>query len=162
MRLYVITLAVAASLLVNACGDAADSNRATNTNSRTANVAATNAPRAAAPSSAAPTPDELAAARGVYARECQRCHKPEGQGGVFEEEGLKPLEVPSLRDGHALTHDDQRLARKIANGDDGMPSFKNKLTPEEIGQLVRLIRKDFQGRTNAAGAPNPNEPASAH
>lgn len=157
MRLYALALFITASLLITACGNAADSNRTADANARNSNAAAAPSVSPAAP---ARTPDEFAAVRATYARECQRCHKPEGTGGVFEEEGLKPLKVPSLREGHAVTHDDQRLARMIANGDDGMPSFKDKLRPEEINQLVRFIRKEFQGQTPAPAAANTNASAN--
>jgi hypothetical protein len=79
--------------------------------------------------------------------------------------------VPGLRTGDAARHTDAQLARKISNGDidEGMPAFKSKLTPEQINELVRLIRVEFQGA--AAGSPgagntgapvNANSPASAH
>ena len=56
----------------------------------------------------------------------------------------KKLKVPSLREGHALNHTDAQLARKIANGGDGMPPFKKLLKPEEIDTLVKYIRNDLQ------------------
>ena len=156
----------ACALLAAACASAPQSNQtagASNTARPTGAPAAT--PTAARP---APTADELAAIRGVYARECQRCHKPDGAGGTFEEEGLKPLKVPGLRTGDAARHTDEQLARKITNGDidEGMPAFKSKLTPEQINELVRFIRVEFQGRAPGAAstsAPaNANTPASAH
>jgi mono/diheme cytochrome c family protein len=163
-----IALCLAAcALLVAACTTAPESNQtagAGNSSARPANAPAAT-PTAARP---APTADELAAIRGVYAKECQRCHKPDGGGGTFEEEGLKPLKVPGLRTGDAVRHTDEQLARKITNGDvdEGMPAFKSKLTPEQINELVRLIRVEFQGGTAGAGntsAPvNANSPASAH
>ena len=57
-----------------------------------------------------------------------------------------------MREGHALKHTDEQLANKIANGEDEMPSFKNRLSPEQIDDLVRFIRSEFQGRP-PAGAP---------
>lgn len=163
-----LTLCLAAcALLAAACASAPQSNQtagADNSNARPANAAAAT-PTAARP---APTADELAAIRGVYAKECQRCHKPDGAGGDFEEEGLKPLKVPGLRTGDAARHTDEQLARKITNGDidEGMPAFKSKLTPEQINELVRFIRVEFQGRApgaaSAAAPANANAPASAH
>lgn len=162
-----IALCLAAcALLAAACTSAPDSNQTAGAN----NARPANAP-AAAPTAArpAPTADEMAAVRGVYAKECQRCHKPDGAGGPFEEEGIKPLKVPSLRTGGAARHTDEQLARKISNGDidEGMPAFKSKLTPEQINQLVRLIRVEFQGAAagspaagNTAAPANANSPAS--
>jgi mono/diheme cytochrome c family protein len=60
----------------------------------------------------------------------------------------KPLKVPSLKEGHALKHTDEELAKQISKGGDGMPPFKDKLTPEQINNLVRFIHRDIQG--NAA------------
>ena len=155
----------ACALLAAACASAPQSNQTAGAgNARPANAPAAT-PTTPRP---APTADELAAVRGVYAKECQRCHKPDGAGGTFEEEGLKPLKVPGLRTGDAARHTDEQLARKITNGDvdEGMPAFKSKLTPEQINELVRLIRVEFQGRAPGAantGAPgNANPPASAH
>lgn len=164
IKLKLALCLAACALLVAACASAPESNQtAGSNNSRPASAPAAT-PTAARP---APTADELAAIRGVYAKECQRCHKPDGAGGTFEEEGLKPLKVPGLRTGDAARHTDEQLARKITNGDvdEGMPAFKSKLTPEQINELVRLIRVEFQGRAPGAGgaAPaNANSPASAH
>ena len=83
-----------------------------------------------------------------------------GSGGPFEIDGGKKLDVPSLREGHALKHTDEEFAGQIANGGDGMPAFKNRLDPERVGGLVRFIRREFQGKT-AAAADKPL-PAPAH
>ena len=151
-----VVLASSALILASCGGDATGPNQAADaSNSRPANVAtAANAARAT------PTPDEFAAARELYANECKRCHQEDGRGGVFEEPGLKPFKVPSLREGHALEHTDAQLARQISNGGDWMPAYKGRLTPEQIDQLVAFVRKEFQGR--APGASPSAPPASAH
>jgi mono/diheme cytochrome c family protein len=169
MRTLKLALCLAAcATFIAACTTAPESNQTAGANANTRPSG--NAP-AATPTAAArpaPTADELAAIRGIYAQECQRCHKADGAGGTFEEEGLKPLKVPGLREGDAARHTDEQLARKISNGDidEGMPAFKAKLTPQQINDLVRLIRVDFQGRapgaTNTGAPANANAPASAH
>ena len=58
----------------------------------------------------------------------------------------RELRVPSLTGQHAKKPPDEKLAAKISEGDDEMPAFKDKLTPEQIQDLVRFIRKEFQGR----------------
>ena len=63
----------------------------------------------------------------------------------MEVEGRK-LKVPSLREGHAVGHSDEKLVKQITEGDDEMPAFKDKLSAEEINELVRFIRKEFQGK----------------
>lgn len=58
----------------------------------------------------------------------------------------KKFKVPSLREGHALHHTDDKFIVQIREGDEEMPAFKDKLKPEEIKDLVRFIRKEFQGK----------------
>ena len=96
--------------------------------------------------------DEFASTRAIYARECSKCHGPSGDGRRVEIVGEK-LEVPRLKKGHALNHTDEQLAKQIANGDDGMPAFKDKLSTEEINHLLRFIRKEFQGGTDTTAKP---------
>jgi mono/diheme cytochrome c family protein len=106
------------------------------------------APTKAAPS---PTPDQLAAARATYADKCSVCHQENGEGGMVKIED-KRLKVPALTKGHALNHTEAELAKQISNGGEGMPAFKDKLKPEEINDLVRFIRTQFQ-----AGAAAPDK-----
>lgn len=156
MRLCKLALAAAVALAAVACNnDAARTNQPANANTTAGRPAA-----GPSPAAATPTPDELAAARGLYAQHCQRCHQPDGGGGVFEEQGLKPLRVPTLRAGSAGRHSDQELTHIITNGHDSMPAFKDKLTPEQVGQVLALIRRDFQRRAATPAAPG--QPVSAH
>jgi mono/diheme cytochrome c family protein len=111
--------------------------------SQPANEIANNAP-AATPAPKA-TPDEFAFARANYAKHCSACHGDEGKGGLVKVEDKK-LKVPSLREGHALHHPDADFVKQITNGGDGMPKFKDKLSPEEINAMVRFIRHEFQGK----------------
>ncbi|MBA2340195.1 MAG: cytochrome c [Pyrinomonadaceae bacterium] len=109
-----------------------------------------NAPQA---SSSSPSPqqaatDDLASARAYYAENCARCHRDNGEGGLYENEG-KRLKVPSLAEGRAVAHADERYTRQITRGGDGMPAFGNKLTPEQISDLIRFVRREFQNKTNA-------------
>jgi mono/diheme cytochrome c family protein len=54
--------------------------------------------------------------------------------------------VPNLTGEHARKSTDERIAAKISEGDHEMPAFKDKLTAPQIQDLVRFIRKEFQGR----------------
>ena len=45
-----------------------------------------------------------------------------------------------------LKHADEEFVEQITEGDEGMPAFKDKLSPEEMNDLVRFIRKEFQGK----------------
>jgi mono/diheme cytochrome c family protein len=91
------------------------------------------------------TPDEFAVARANYAKHCSACHGDEGKGGLVKVEGTK-LKVPSLREGHALHHPDEKFVKQITEGGDGMPKFKDKLSPDEINAMVRFVHHEFQGK----------------
>lgn len=106
---------------------------------------ASNAPAATPTPKATATPDEFAVARANYAKHCSACHGDEGKGGLVKVEDTK-LKVPSLREGHALQHPDEKFVKQITNGGDGMPKFKDKLTPDEINAMVRFVRHEFQGK----------------
>lgn len=110
-----------------------------------------NNPGATSPPATA-TPDEFASARANFTKNCVPCHGPKAEGGPVTVEGHK-LKVPSLREGHALHHPDSDFVDQITKGGDGMPAFKDKLKPEEITDLVRFIRHEFQG-----GMTPPTEP----
>jgi mono/diheme cytochrome c family protein len=105
------------------------------------------------PANAAPA-DELAAARATYNAACVRCHKETGEGGLTDMGDGGTLKVPSFKSGHGLNHTDAQFARQIAKGGDGMPAFERRLTPEQIGDLVRFIRREFQAGLLKDGAPN--------
>ena len=92
----------------------------------------------------AATPDPFADARGIFAKECQTCHGVDGKGGRVKLEDGKTLRVPSLREGHALRHPDSDFRKQMMNGGDGMPAFKDKLSPQQIDELIRFVRQEFQ------------------
>jgi mono/diheme cytochrome c family protein len=94
------------------------------------------------------TPDELASARANFAKHCSVCHGDKAEGKTVTVEGRR-LKVPRLRSGHALHHPDADLVKQITNGGEGMPAFKDKLTPQEINDLVRFIRKELQAGQEA-------------
>jgi mono/diheme cytochrome c family protein len=147
MRVFKLTLAAFALLyFVVACNSGgatnqqasnANANRAANAN---ANAAATPAPSA--------TPDELAQAADDYKNACIKCHKADGAGGSFENDG-KTVKVPDLRT-HGLKDPDKELAEQISEGGDDMPPFKTKLDSTRINNLVRYIRREFHHQTPAA------------
>ena len=131
MRLLKFALILATTISITACG----------------NVGTDTAPPASSPIAVAPTatPDELASARINFQKNCAECHGEKGEGGRKEVDG-KRFKVPSLREGHALDHTDEKFVVQISEGDDEMPAFKDKLTPAEINDLVRFVRKEFQGK----------------
>jgi mono/diheme cytochrome c family protein len=114
----------------------------------------TNAPNAnnANSATAKSTPDEFAATRVVYEKNCKLCHMASGEGGPVKLDDGTKLKVPSLREGHALRHTETDFVKQISKGGDGMPAFGEKLKPEEINELVRFIRHEFQAGKTAAPA----------
>ena len=80
-------------------------------------------------------------ARELFQRNCAACHGHEGEGRQ-----IGTLKVPSLREGRAAMDTDERLSAQIHDGGNGMPPFKNSLTDEQIGELLRFVREDIQGR----------------
>jgi mono/diheme cytochrome c family protein len=97
------------------------------------------------PSTAQSTPDPFAATRTLYEKNCKLCHGSNGEGGPVKLDDGTKLKVPSLREGHALKHPDADFVKQITKGGDGMPAFGEKLKPEEITELTRFIRREFQG-----------------
>jgi mono/diheme cytochrome c family protein len=98
------------------------------------------------PAPAASTPDQFAPMRASYEKNCKLCHGANGEGGPVKLEDGTKLKVPSLREGHALRHPDSDFVKQITKGGDGMPAFGEKFKPEEINDLVRFIRHEFQGK----------------
>ena len=149
-RLKLGLLFSAAAIFAAACATATNTNTSVGNSNRTVVVNPGNSAATPAPSPAAA--DDLAAARAAYKATCINCHKENGEGGVTElDEGVR-IKVPSFKTEHSIQHTDQQFARKIANGDkeEGMPAFKDRLSPEQINALVRFIRSEFQ-----AGGPKP-------
>ena len=134
MRLRTFALILASTLLTTACGNAAIE--------QSRNTGPASSPAAVTP---AGTPDQLASARINFQKNCVTCHGEKAEGGLKEVEG-KRFKVPSLREGHPLEHTDEKFVKQINEGDEEMPAFKEKLSAAEINDLVRFIRKEFQGK----------------
>ena len=135
MKLISLALTcVAIALLSIACTETATP---TNTNTNTSRTAASPSPT--------PSVDELATARANYAKNCEACHGESGTGGLVKVEN-KQIKVASLKADHAIKHTDDKLAKVITGGEEEMPAFKDKLSQQEIADLVRFVRKEFQGK----------------
>lgn len=131
MKVAIICLLVLAIALTIACEKSLETSRTP--------------PAAASPEitpTTNPTPSEAFV---NFQKHCASCHGANGEAGVIKANN-KTLRVPSLRKGHALDHTDEQLAQQIAEGDDEMPAFKDKLSAEQINELVRYIRTEFQGK----------------
>ena len=132
MKLISLALTcVAIALIAVACTETAST---TNTSRSSASPAA---PAATA------SVDEFATAKANYKKNCEACHGPEATGGLVKVE-KKQIKVPSLKADHALKHTDEQLTKMITNGEEDMPAFKNKMSAQEISEMVRYIRKEIQ------------------
>ena len=131
MKLIAIALAcIALSLVIISCTETAPT---------TNNTAPTTAASPAKPV------DEFAAAHVNYQKNSEGCHGETGEGGLVKVND-KQIKVPSLKADHAKKHTDEQITKMITNGEEQMPSFKDKLKPEEITDLVKYVRKHYQGQ----------------
>ena len=136
MKLFSLALTcVAVALFSIACTETA-----TPTNTNTSGTAAT--PVTPSPS---PSIDPLGIARANYAKNCEPCHGEQGTGGLVKVDN-KQIKVASLKADHAIKHTDDELIKVITGGEEDMPAFKDKLSQQEIADLVRFVRKEFQGK----------------
>src|SRR6185369_11458903 len=136
MKLISLALTcVAIALIAVACTETASP---TNTSSSRP----AGSPPAAAPAASV---DQFATARANYKKNCEACHGPEATGGLVKVE-KKQIKVPSLKADHAIKHTDEQLTKMITNGEEEMPAFKDKMSAADISEMVRFIRKEFQGK----------------
>jgi mono/diheme cytochrome c family protein len=91
--------------------------------------------------------DEMASTKKIYTEKCVRCHKEDGTGGKVEIDGTT-LNAEDFTEDKMKLMSDAKYIGYIENGvpDEGMPAFKGKLTDDEIKNLVKLIRSEFQGK----------------
>jgi Cu/Ag efflux protein CusF len=75
----------------------------------------------------------------IYKTNCAECHGEKG-GGV-EDKGISFLE------GHALHHEKEDFINRVTNGkEDEMPAFRDKLSKEEIKEVVDYVRNEIQSK----------------
>jgi mono/diheme cytochrome c family protein len=131
--LATVLTCIALSLVIIACTENAP---ATNSTQPTA---------ATSPAAAASPVDEFATARANYQKNCEGCHGETGEGGLVKVEN-KRIKVPSLKADHAIKHTDEQITKMITNGEEEMPAFKDKMSTAEISDMVKYVRKHFQGK----------------
>jgi mono/diheme cytochrome c family protein len=74
----------------------------------------------------------------IYAAKCSACHSSDGSGtGTVG----KSMKIPSLISPQVQEKSGEALAEIISNGTGKMPSYKKKLSPEQIQMLVAHIRE---------------------
>lgn len=134
MKLFLTALITVTATMIFAC---ANGEKASNTNTQIA-----------APAPATSTSNSTvveAAGRSLYMDNCAACHKENGEGGVIEIEG-KRIKPDNLISSKIKSFSDEKIAGYIRKGipDEGMPAFKDKLTEDQIREIVSYIRTDLQ------------------
>lgn len=75
----------------------------------------------------------------LYKKYCARCHGPEGQGPRRPNKlypYLSLLASPMVRQG-----DRAAVRQQVVDGEGPMPSFRRRLTPDEVEQIVEFTLK---------------------
>jgi mono/diheme cytochrome c family protein len=138
MKLLAITIITTFAIVAMSCGGGS-TNQTTNVAINTGNKAPVQTPLPAA------TVDEVGAGRKVYEVNCAKCHKDNGTGGEVVIEGKK-LKADDLTSAKVKGFADDKIIRILMTGieDEGMPSFKDKLTEGEMRDVVQFIRVELQ------------------
>lgn len=106
------------------------------------NTAVTNVPTNVHPTG---SPNEIAMGQKLYTDNCAKCHKDDGTGGKVTVDG-KEIDADNLTDKKRIALSDDKITKVIKEGveDDGMPAFKDKLTDDQIKEIIRYVRQDLQ------------------
>lgn len=140
--LKILLVITVSTIFFAACSQSTTSNNATVTNAKPATNSNINSTAETKPSAQA---DELAAAKKNYSLNCAICHKEDGTGGKITIEG-KTMNADNLTTDKMKKMEDAKYIDYIKNGipEEGMPAFKDKLSEQEIKDVVKFVRKEFQ------------------
>ena len=105
--------------------------------------------------------DPMAVGRDLYKQNCAQCHKDTGVGGPVEIEGKK-LNPDNLTSDKIKKFSDDKILGYVRDGieDEGMPSFKGRLSEAEMREVVRYVRVALQKLPE--GGVNTNSVANAN
>jgi len=103
------------------------------------------------------TDSNLNAARQIYAEQCAQCHGERGQGDGPDARTHYPLPA-DLTDGKRMaTVKDGEIFYQISEGRRPMPSFKRRLTQDQLWQLVLYVRSFSQSPSRNTSPPREAE-----
>ena len=153
-KLFVCLFAIFGCLLIYACNNGASSNNSTNvvvTNTTSTVNTSTIRPESTASN------DDLATGRELYNKNCANCHKETGEGGPTVVDGRK-MKPDNLTDAHRTKMTDDKYIETMVKGipDEGMPSYKDKMSEAEMREVVRYIRVALQKQSGSGGSSNSN------
>jgi len=97
--------------------------------------ALTHATKTSAVASAAPTASD---AKTIFDAKCGTCHGKDGRAKSLHAKHVHARNFTDANWQNEVT--DERLFNSISNGRNKMPSFKKKLSEEEINSLVSYVR----------------------
>ena len=131
-RLKALLILLAVAVFAAACGQAA-------TNSAVPSNSLANSQAPATPATA--TPVAVASGKDLYAKNCMTCHRESGKGGKVTVDG-KALDPDDVTTAKMKAKSDEKLYGYISEGfpDDGMPAYKDKLSPDEIKAIIAHVR----------------------
>lgn len=88
------------------------------------------------------TPVSLAEGRRLFRENCARCHGPQGKGNGSDADPKHKHHMDLTREAGADGNPDGVVFHKIMNGrtNPKMPSFKEKLTAEQVWTLVGFVQ----------------------
>ncbi len=133
LKLFIVIGAIAAAV---ACSQAT---------SNTPNTASTNTNSAKSATPAASPSVEAASGAKLYSTNCAKCHKEDGTGGKITVDG-KTINPDNLTGAKLAAKPDAKYVQYITDGfpEDGMPAFKDKLSEQEIKDIIGYVRSEFQ------------------
>jgi len=78
----------------------------------------------------------------TFKSKCAACHGADGSGNTAVGKSMK---IRDLGSADVQKQTDEQLAGIITNGKGAMPAYKDKLTVDEINQLVAFVRQLKKG-----------------
>jgi mono/diheme cytochrome c family protein len=148
-RTILLLFACTALALLYSCAKNATTNNAGST------TAVNNSNTSKTPASNSTASVDTSNGHELYVKQCAECHKESGQGGEVVVDGRK-MKADNLTDDRRKKLTDEKMIKTMVDGipDEGMPSYKDKLTEAEMREVVKYIRVDLQKLPAPAAYPN--------
>jgi mono/diheme cytochrome c family protein len=151
-KLIVFITTVVSFALFIAC---ANTSTNTTTTANTTNTASNAGQSTTAASTTPGQTDPLSTGHDLYVKNCANCHKETGEGGPTVVDGRK-MKPDNLTDDRRKKLSDDKYIKTMVEGieDEGMPSFKDKMSEAEMREVVKYIRVSLQKQDTGNVAAN--------